>query len=89
MSKSLVEVKKISFEIINLLKSAEEENWSKIFENLINKYETTSEDEIIYYIESLYGGMGSFNDLVLYIGESPSIDENERLYKYEEVYLKR
>ena len=56
-------------------------------DRILNKYpdidyiDKTDEEEIINYIQSLYGGMGSFNDLVLYIGESPSVDENERLDK--------
>jgi len=50
--------------IIPLLSKSENHHWVKIFEGLIKQY-AFDEIEIKRHIRNLYGGMGSFNDLIL------------------------
>ncbi len=67
-------------EIASLLKSVDEESWAKSFEFLGSKTELPDK-ELACEILKIYGGMGSFNDLVLYNDGALCLIENERLEK--------
>ncbi|NVJ90936.1 MAG: hypothetical protein HWE34_04725 [Methylocystaceae bacterium] len=67
-------------EISTLLSENErEERWLKSFETLFKAAEGGDKD-LRYKIKRMYGGMGSFNDLVLMSSEyKPDIEGNEKL----------
>lgn len=71
-------MKKYINDIINLLNISEELDWKNVFENLLKQYPIENK----YFAKSilkLYGGMGSFNDLVLFKNGKLLKDENEKL----------
>lgn len=72
------EIKKTVIEIIKILSSNEEDSWEKIFEKLAIELDIDYESSI-YSLKKLYGGMGSFNDIVLHKNGMPLIRENDAL----------
>lgn len=71
-------MKKYINDIINLLNISEECDWKNTFENLIKMYPVENKD-FARDVLKLYGGMGSFNDLVLFKNGILLRDENEKL----------
>ena len=71
-------MKKYINDIINLLNISEERDWKNTFENLIKMYPVENKD-FARDVLKLYGGMGSFNDLVLFKNGILLRDENEKL----------
>ena len=70
--------------IIELLVSVGESNWAdafKSFERRLDNLESESLQTLRSDILRVYGGMGSFNDLVLYKEEQVLIKENQDLDK--------
>ena len=68
--------------IVDLLVTAGEENWSNAFINLRDRVEVAKGGDSKNPradILRVYGGMGSFNDLVLYRQGQPLINENRKL----------
>ncbi len=65
--------------ILQVLKSVNEEQWSKFFVEVIENYSQENEQEIKRKIRSIYGGMGSFNDLVLHQNGRMVIEKNREL----------
>lgn len=68
--------------IIKLLTSVEEKNWVNIFKTYRNRCESKNEKELVQLrndIVRIYGGMGTFNDLVLYKQTQPAVKENQKL----------
>lgn len=65
------------------LKSVDEQNWSNNLKNSLARYvqmSTTYEEQMILYdLLKIYGGMGSFNDLVLHRDGIPLLEENDVL----------
>jgi len=65
-------------DIIVILQGSNERYWVNIFEKCLilldNDYE-----QCLYNLKRLYGGMGSFNDLVLHKADIPVKDENNKL----------
>lgn len=53
-------------EIQKLLTEVGELNWAKCFENFISELELSKDNSAYRKIISIYGGMGSFDDLILY-----------------------
>lgn len=74
-------VKDYCIEISKLLKSAGENSWYEGFEYFIKEFETSEEKIVLKKIRIIYGGAGSFNDLVLYKNGQVCVDENEKLNK--------
>jgi len=72
------EIKKTVFEITNLLSSNDENSWAKAFEKLGNELDNDYESSI-HSLKGFYGGMGSFNDIVLHKNGMPLIRENDEL----------
>lgn len=72
------EIKKTVIEIIKILSSNEEDSWAKRFEKLAIELDIDFESSI-YSLKKLYGGMGSFNDIVLHKNGMPLIRENDAL----------
>lgn len=70
-------IKDYCLEISKLLKEANHEK-SKAFIQLGNLY-VTHKEEAVSSIKKLYGGMGSFNDLVLYKDGKVDTEANEKL----------
>ncbi|QQN37663.1 hypothetical protein JHW33_25390 (plasmid) [Rahnella aceris] len=71
-------IHKLIFSIIDILRESNEEYWANIFE----KYSTELEvdyDECLYNLRRLYGGMGSFNDLILHQSGVPLKEKNNEL----------
>ena len=68
--------------IIKLLTSVGESNWVNAFKNFRQKCDSVDIDQLELLrseILRVYGGMGSFNDLVLYKQGQPMIKENQEL----------
>lgn len=69
--------------IISVLERSNEDNWLKTFSNIYESYESLeNDDEKAYYrreILNVYGGMGSFSDLVLYDNNKVLYEENNEL----------
>ena len=78
-----VSLNSILDKIIILLSSVEEENWRFTFERFkkISVQIDNREDEkkLKSAIIRIYGGMGSFSDLVLYSKEQVLIEDNQKL----------
>lgn len=68
--------------IISVLEESSEGHWLKTFDKISKNYETLTDDEKIVYRRKLlriYGGMGSFSDLVLYKNNKVLYKENNEL----------
>lgn len=74
-------VKDYCHEIQKLLTEVGELNWAKCFENFIAELEVSNDNATYRKIIAIYGGMGSFDDLVLYKGGVLCQNENDTLYK--------
>jgi hypothetical protein len=72
------EIKKTVTDIITILSLNDEDSWAKIFEKLGFELDVDYESSI-YSLKKLYGGMGSFNDIVLHKNGIPLIRENDEL----------
>lgn len=73
--------------IAKILASNDEHSWAKAFEDLGSNIDTDYESSL-HSLKGLYGGMGSFNDVILHKNGMPLIPENDdleelrhRLYK--------
>lgn len=68
--KSLKNIMNILDEIISVLSSAGETNWNSAMNNFRNRCDLVSssndQKELISDLIRIFGGMGSFSDLVLY-----------------------
>lgn len=72
------EIKKTVIDIANVLSSNDEDSWAKTFEKLSSELDFDCESSI-FSLRKLYGGMGSFNDIVLHKDGIPLIRENDEL----------
>lgn len=67
-------------EIRDFFKNENEETWHLIFDKLIVTHRNRSDDDLARAVLRLYGGMGSFNDLVLGRGDFEQMSQvNEKL----------
>ncbi|WP_312776794.1 DUF6966 domain-containing protein [Pseudescherichia sp.] len=72
------DVRKLITDIVKILRENDEKYWADIFEK--HSVELSyNYDECLYKLRGLYGGMGSFNDLVLHQSGIPLKDENNEL----------
>lgn len=69
--------------IATILRSCDESNWLPAIEKMISQLsiqrDLNEEADLIRRIIGMYGGMGSFNDLVLFDGGKVCYKENEKL----------
>lgn len=72
------EIKKTLTNIISILRSNNENAWAKTFETLGSELDVDCETTI-FALKKVYGGMGSFNDIVLHKNGIPLIRENDEL----------
>lgn len=72
------EIAAILNEVINLL-APYDENWTNSLKRL-KKEMDTSPEEAMRHLKNLYGGMGSFNDLVLQKNGQMPKEENHKLF---------
>ncbi|WP_263602663.1 DUF6966 domain-containing protein [Chryseobacterium sp. PET-29] len=70
-------IKDYCLQISKLLEEADHEK-SKAFIQLGNLY-VINREEALSNIKNIYGGMGSFNDFVLYKDEKVDVEANEKL----------
>lgn len=83
-----MKIKNICVEIINILEKAEEHQWLTNFIWIVNNLNTWDKDTLKKNILSLYGGMDSFNDLVLFKNGRLSVLDNNSLDKLRtELYI--
>jgi hypothetical protein len=76
------QVESLLRQISNLLGKHGEPAWAEAFDALADQYEESPESTKAS-ARTLYGGMGSFNDIVLYgPGGHPLRDENEELDRF-------
>jgi hypothetical protein len=59
-------IKEVLVEISALLKNHKENEWSTTFNSFLMKIDVEEIGAVKKEVRSIYGGMGSFNDLVLY-----------------------
>ena len=74
-------VKQYCIEIKKILTDVGESNWSKGFESFILELNEAEDKSVYRKIISIYGGMGSFSDLVLYKDGILCKKENDDLHK--------
>jgi hypothetical protein len=72
------EIKKTLTNIISILRSNNENAWAKTFETLGSELDVDCEASI-FALKKVYGGMGSFNDIVLHKNGQPLRKENDEL----------
>lgn len=82
------EMKKTVIDIANVLSSNDEESWAKTFEKLGDELDFDWESSI-FSLKGLYGGMGSFNDIVLHKDGIPLIRENDELDELRHILYKQ
>ncbi|MFN4364443.1 DUF6966 domain-containing protein [Chryseobacterium hispalense] len=71
-------IKDYCLQISKLLEGTDNQEKSKVFIQLGNLY-VTHKKEALSNIKNIYGGMGSFNDLLLYKDGKVDIEANEKL----------
>lgn len=76
--KNIENIKNILIKILELLKLGDYFDWLGVFHEL-NENILIYPKDIIFKIKFLYGGMGSFNDIVLYKNQQLLIKENNEL----------
>ena len=69
----------ICIEIIKILEIVNEKKWLLIFMNFIKELNHDGNKSIYREILKIYGGMGSFNDLVLFKDSKICKEENNKL----------
>ena len=77
-------------EIIELLSPKTDKDWIILFHKYENIFCNANAEDISYYCSDLlqiYGGTGSFNDLVLYNDGNVLIDKNKKLNTLREQLL--
>ena len=72
------EIKKTLTNIISILHSNNENAWAKTFETLGSELDVDCEASI-FALKKVYGGMESFNDIVLHKNGQPLRKENDEL----------
>ena len=72
------EIKKTLTNIISILHSNNENAWAKTFETLGSALDVDCAASI-FALKKVYGGMGSFNDIVLHKNGQPLRKENDEL----------
>lgn len=75
------EIKGVLFALETLFESAGEISWSRGIRALRNEFEIDPKTAMSK-IHALFGGMGSFNDLILHHEGHPLFKENEALSRY-------
>lgn len=73
-----IEIRKTMIDIASILASNDELSWAKKFENLSSELDINYEASL-FSLKKIYGGMGSFNDIVLHKDGVPLVLENEEL----------
>lgn len=71
------EIKQILLEIIELLESVGEYHWKNILKRLY--MDNSCRKDWLREIKSIFGGMGSFTDLILMRNDAICMDENKKL----------
>ena len=74
-------IKTIIKEIIEVLEDTGEDNWKRTFQHYLKDYDRIELDSLKRSIIRIYGGMGSFSDLVLSKNGKICIKENNTLDK--------
>jgi hypothetical protein len=77
--KNIQKIKAILERMVTLLRLSEDYDWANAIENLREQI-SIDPVEAVYRIRSLYGGMGSLNDIVLYKNGQPFVAENNEFY---------
>lgn len=65
--------------LISLLEKNDCLDWARGFKRLLPSCNTKPKDDVVRKIVRLYGGMGSFNDLILHKDSKPLREENDEL----------
>ncbi|MDU4094948.1 MAG: hypothetical protein E7H57_17000 [Pantoea sp.] len=73
-------IRKTVSDITYILSSNDEYSWAKTFEDLGSQLDADYTLSL-RALKALYGGMGSFNDLVLHKDGMPLLYENRELHK--------
>lgn len=76
-----MKTKEILRSILEILKKVDEKEWIPVFTNFLNDIEIEDFQMLKRQILKIYGGMGSFNDLVLYDDGQLCYNENINLDK--------
>lgn len=71
-------IEKLIVEIAALLRDEKADQWSAAFERFAAAW-PSDPDHVAADILAAYGGMGSFNDVVLYRNGQPLVVQNQRL----------
>ena len=89
--RNLVKIKDTLDKLIYLLDRECSQDWKRHFVDVRNQMSVVNTDsdlkKWVRRITGVYGGMGSFNDLVLSEGWKPLKEENRKLEKLKEILL--
>ena len=66
-------------EIIDLLETHQEQNWAKALRAILSVYQREGSSIAAGMVKGIYGGSGSFSDLVLHDKGNPVRQANDRL----------
>ncbi|EAV7067886.1 hypothetical protein D1V04_11965 [Salmonella enterica] len=72
------EIKKTVIDIVSILSNNDEHSWARTFEKLGSELDVDYE-QALDALKGLYGGMGSFNDIILHKDGMPLMKENDEL----------
>ena len=74
-----MDIRTLCLGIVALLKEVGETNWSVAFESFIADLNAYNQRHVYKKMFAIYGGAGSFNDLVLHTNGTACLDENNKL----------
>ncbi|OAB78726.1 DUF6966 domain-containing protein [Cochleicola gelatinilyticus] len=74
-------LKDILKNILEIFRNVGEREWTSVFDNFLKEIEVSDKKKLKRKILKIYGGMGSFNDLVLYREGRLCYKENVELDK--------
>lgn len=71
-----MKLRNIITDILKVLEKVQEKEWIPVFRSFLEEVDSMDRTILNKRIKKIYGGMGSFNDLVLYKNEQLCFKEN-------------
>ncbi len=73
------DIKNIIIDILGILENSDDKEWVHTFQYFLSNIEDNNIESIKNEIKTVYAGMGSFNDLIVYRNDQILINENNEL----------
>lgn len=75
-----MQIKEYCLKLENLLSEANEEDWAKAFNRIYMRLEDHDETQkVLFEMMNMYGGMASFNDIILYKNGNVDVNGSNKL----------